>query len=123
VTDIPQVEFNVGTGSDLYPGGPSQPINFTISNPGTSSAYVNQVTITIPTETNGDAETQGGSDIPGCLASWFTISGSPSTVHQNILPGASLNWSGTASISMPADSIDNQDACEGASIGLTFTSD
>lgn len=123
LTNIPQIEFNVGNTVDLYPGGPNQPINFTISNPGSSSTYVTSVTIAIAQDGGGNIETTAGvpsSAVVGCLASWFTINGSPDAVGQSIGAGSSIDWVGTASISMPANAT-NQNVCEGKSVGLTFT--
>ncbi len=123
-TDIPQVEFNAGSSVSLYPGGPAQPINFTITNPGSTSTYVHTVTIAIAQDGSGNVESTpgvSGSAVSGCLASWFTVNGATDTVNRTIAAGQSLDWVGTASISMPADNVDNQNACEGATIGLTFT--
>lgn len=124
VTDIPQVEFNAGSSVSLFPGGPAQPINFTITNPGSTSTYVHTVTIAIAQNSNGNVESAPGvpsSAVSGCLASWFTVNNATDTVNRTIAAGQSLDWVGTASISMPPDNVDNQNACEGATIGLTFT--
>ena len=45
----------------------------------------------------------------------------PDPIGQNIGAGSSIDWAGTASISMPTDNTDNQNVCEGKSVGLTFT--
>ena len=64
--DIPAVEFNVvgGIAPGLYPGGPSQPIDFAITNPGSSSVYVGHVAIAVTSTSNE----------PNCLDSWYSIS-------------------------------------------------
>lgn len=118
--DIPAVEFNVVGGSTppLYPGD-TQPFGFAITNANSGSVYVNQVTIAL--ETYGtDAATQADADINGCLAAWFTINGSPVNVAQNI-PIGTTQFEGAASITMnnvPAI----QNACAGAIVGLSFSS-
>ena len=43
------------------------------------------------------------------------------TLGWTVPAGGTIDVIGHANISMPADSTDNQDACEGA-VGLTFTS-
>ena len=126
---VPAVEFDTTSVTDLYPGGPSVPINFSISNPGAASAEVQTVTIKIAYDSNGNIETTANDPstaVDGCSASWFQINGSyPSatlTLNQNLLPGTALSWVGAASISMPADSVDNQNACQGKNVGLLFSS-
>jgi hypothetical protein len=119
---VPAVEFDSSSASDLYPGGPSQPINFEITNPGTIPATVNSVTVTVKTDSgNGLAEDLNGNDIANCYASWFTISPSPDTTSSPIPAGGTVSWIGTESISMP-QSASNQDGCEGVNLGLNFAS-
>jgi hypothetical protein len=127
---IPAVEFDSGGFSDLYPAGPSQPINFSLTNPGKTTATVANVTIAVASDSavgpnQGDVEAIPGdpaSDIAGCLASWFTVTPSPVVVNQTLNPGQTIDWNGAASISMSNPAV-SQDACQGAAIGLTFTSD
>jgi hypothetical protein len=120
---VPAIEFDTNSMSGLYPGGPSQPINFSITNTGSTPATVSSVTVTVSTDNgNGLAEDQNGNDIGGCAASWFTISPSPDTTGATVPAGGTVDWIGTENISMPANASTNQDACEGKSLGLTFTS-
>ena len=122
--DIPAVEINVvgGTTPPLYPGD-TQEVDFAITNPNPGSVYVNTVTIAL--NNNGtDVLNQYSSDISGCLESWFNINGSyPSatvTLAQNI-PSGLTQFLGQAHIYMINEPVP-QDACEGATIGLNFTS-
>lgn len=124
--NIPMVEFTVGSGAALTPGT-SQPINFTISNPGSSAVQVQTVTIGIASDntvspaviesTPGDTTT----DVTGCLASWFTITNPTVTVGQSVPAGGTIDWVGTTSIHMSNPPV-NQDSCQGKSVGLTFSS-
>lgn len=127
--NIPAVQFNVTTAvlPDLYPGGPAQPINFTVNNLGSVNAYVGSIGIAVAYDpannfvesTPGDANT----DVVGCYAGWFGFNHVPVVVNGNIPPGPTdyLSTSTGASIYM-SESGTNQDACEGASVGLVFTS-
>ncbi len=47
---IPAVEFDTSGMGDLYPGGAAQPINFSITNPGTTPAAVTSVTVAVATD-------------------------------------------------------------------------
>lgn len=125
---VPAVEFDASSLAPnqepvLYPGG-TQPVNFTVTNPGSTSAQVQTVTIAVASDgtdvetTPGDASTA----VSGCLASWFTINGSPVAVNENVNPGGTIDVSGKASITMINEPVD-QSACENVDVGLTFASD
>lgn len=118
---IPAVELNVGIG-DLYPGGPALPISFSVYNPGTIPDALNAVTITVATDTNGLVEAVPGetwTDVAGCYAGWFTINPAPA-IDGSVAAGQTwVDAPSGASIVMPPSASD-QDACEGATIGLTF---
>lgn len=120
---VPAVEFDTSTMSNLYPGGPSQPINFSVTNPGSTSVQIIDVDVAVATDPSGYVETvpgDSGSGVTGCYASWFTVSPASVPVNQNLNPGSVIDWVGAASISMINEPY-SQDACEGVNIGLTFT--
>lgn len=114
--DIPAVEFNVvgGIVPVLYPGGPSQPIDFAITNPGSSSVYVNNVAITASSLHLGP---QNGS-LEDCTTAMYPIV--QPTINANIPTGTSFFSPSGASISMHDDG-NNQDNCQGATVNLGFT--
>ena len=90
----------------LYPGG-SQTVTFTGDNAGASDLRVGTISSVVST-----------SD-PACLASDFTIA---DVVSNTTIPhGASGFALGTGTLSM-ANSASNQDACKGATITLTLSS-
>ena len=122
---LPAVQFNTGGTGDLYPGT-SQPINFSVTNPGGGNEQVQNVTISVASS-GGDVETIAGdtnSVVSGCVASWFTINGSASatlTLNQNIPGGGTIDWVGAANISLTNEPFE-QDACQGITVGLNFSS-
>jgi hypothetical protein len=120
---IPAVEFDTSAMGDLYPGGPGQDIDFSVTNPSNIPVTLNKVTIAVATDSGLVEATAGypSTDIAGCYPSWFFVSPSPVTVGETIPARGTIDWLGGATISMPADSVDNQDACQGKTIGLTFT--
>ncbi len=119
--DIPAVEFiDTANGlAGLYPGGPAQTIDFSVYNPGLTTESLSQVTITVASDTNGFVESTPGdtsTDVAGCYASWFSTT--PQTwSNGSIASGATVYGSGT--VSMPTSG-DDQDACQGATLGLVF---
>ncbi len=119
---VPAVEFDMSAMSDLYPGGPPQPINFSVTNPGSIPVPLTTVTVGIATDANGLVEATPGypsTDDAGCYASWFTINQAPD-INGSVAAGQTWVDSPSGdSIVMPS-SLSDQDACEGATIGLTF---
>jgi hypothetical protein len=122
--NIPAVQFNTsGAGlGDLFPGGASDTLNLNIANTGTSPAFV--TTLSVAVASNGtDIESTPGdvsTVVPGCLASWFQVNNSPTGIGVTIPPGSSIN-NNQISVQLN-ESGTNQDACEGANVGLIFTS-
>jgi hypothetical protein len=127
--NIPAVQFNVTNPLSplLYPGGAAQPINFTVDNLGSVNAYVGSIGISVAYDpANGYVESTPGdtnTDVVGCEVGWFGFNDVPVVINANIPPGDTdyLSTSTGASIFMK-ESGTNQDACEGAALGLVFTS-
>ena len=125
--NIPAVQFNEsGSGmADLYPGGTPQPINFSVTNPGAIPVHVGSVHISVASDTIGDVESTPGEPdtaVTGCSASWFSFNAVPVGINGNVAPATTDYWSvNTGATIQMNDNGTNQDACEGASIGLVFT--
>jgi hypothetical protein len=113
--DIPAVEFDVvgGQVAGLYPGGPAQPVDYAITNPGSSSVFVSQVVSSV-----------SGTSNVGCLTSWFTFdSGHTATSTETsigtIAPGTTVFSPSGSSIQMENPNT-SQDACENQTVSLAF---
>jgi hypothetical protein len=111
-----------GSFTALYPGATNnnEYLPFTITNNGKGFQNLQNVAVSMPTESNGDAETAGGADIPGCQASWFTAvldSGNP-VVPDDIAAGGT--YLGKVDLTMQ-DSGTNQNACQAAAPAVTVT--
>ena len=128
--DIPAVEVNVVGGSDpgLYPGGPAQPLEFAITNSGTNPVQVQSVTASVDS-LSGNVVTPTNLEVTGCSASWYQINNSPQALGVSagdIQPGTTIftTTSPTASdMSIQMLNVNSsQDPCEGADVGLTFSS-
>jgi hypothetical protein len=118
---IPAVQFTTaGTMSDLVPGG-SQPVSFSVYNPGADTGTLNNVSIAVASDpANGYVESIPGdtsTDVSGCYASWF--SGTGEAFGESIASGATITGTGSISMSNPPQ---DQDSCQGATLGLVFTS-
>ncbi len=116
--DIPAVEFNVVGGSLplLYPGGPSEPIDYAITNPGSTSVHVGQVTTTVSGLSNTGSI--GGDE--ACATSMYPIVNGPA-INANVAPGVTVFSPSGTTIKMTDDGF-NQDNCEGAVLALSFSS-
>ena len=115
--DIPAVEVNVvgGVVTGLSPGGPSQPVDFAITNSGSSNVHLNQVYTTATSVTTGNIV---GDE--GCATNMFEIDGSPVNGIGNVPPGTTLYAPSGTTIKMLDDG-NNQDNCEGAVVTLGFS--
>jgi len=108
----------------LFPGNGPQTFVIHVTNNTGQDAYVGTVYLSVATYGDtGDAATADGQDIPGCSASWFTVT--PSYDIDHVVPAdGSIDTSGdeapAPSIEMPAANVD-QDACQAASVGIAFT--
>jgi hypothetical protein len=105
-----------GTVSGLVPGGPAQTINYRVTNSGSGSEYVNQVTVSVASISN--AGTATGTGIDACTPSLFQITQGPA-IATDLASGA--NATGTATITFPDDH-NNQNNCENATLNLSFSS-
>ncbi len=117
--DIPAVEFNVvgGTTPPLYPGGPSEPIDFAITNPGSSSVHVNTVVTTV----SGLTGAGSNGSIEACATTMYPLTNATDTINANVPPGTSVYDPSGTSIKMTDDG-NNQDNCENATVTLSFAS-
>lgn len=115
-----------GPSTPLTPWNGSQPFDVSIHNNSLIDAGVGTISMSVSHyQTTGDASTSAGQDIVGCSASWFTVSPTLVVDHA-VAAGATVTAQGLGlvlpTVSMtPSGSL--QDACQGASIGITFTTD
>lgn len=111
-----QVDFSVisqtATGGPLTPGGPSETVPFTVTNPGTGIQKLSNVTVTVATST-GAAWTA----VTGCSAADFTVSAA-TIPYGNMTSGQVV--SGTVTVTMNNLS-SNQDGCKGVTVPLYFS--
>jgi hypothetical protein len=100
-----EIQLSGSAPDNLYPDGPARDVSITIANPGSGSQYVDAVHLA-----SVDAPT-------GCDASAFSMPDVP--VSADLAAGASTVRHGSLSM---ADNGLNQDACQGGSLVLHFTS-
>ncbi len=111
-----------GSLTALYPGAAddSELVPFTVTSEWSGNRAVRSITASLRVEPNGDAETTGGADLPGCLASWFTISFADGDrpVPAALAPGAS--YTGEFELKM-RDSGTTQNQCADTNPAVTVT--
>lgn len=102
------ITTGTATGAPLTPGGPTQTVPFTVTNPGTGSQNLAAVNVTVAGP--------GGTDwnAVGCSALDYTVGTAAFTPGQ-IAAGASI--SGTVTITMN-NLATNQDACKDLTVPL-----
>lgn len=97
------------TGGPLSPGGPSETVAFTVTNPSTGSQNLTSVVVSVA-NTTGTAWTA----VTGCSALDYTV-GTPVITYAQIASGAVAN--GTVTITMN-NLPSNQDACKLVTVPL-----
>jgi hypothetical protein len=108
---------NGNASGSMYPGQGTSTITYTITNLGSGNQALQSgnLNVSVFSEPNtGDVESNG-SDVAGCLATWFIpVVGTPTTPYgTSIAPNATESVNVTVTMSDPAGV--NQDACEGVS--------
>ena len=120
-----QVTQASSTGT-IYPGSGSSVITFNVKNTGNGDQQYSTATVAVNSSTQsgyvGDI-TQSATPVSGCLASWFsasdTATGDDPDLGTNIAAGGTVQV--MVQVSMPSDSTDNQDDCEGTTPDVTLT--
>ena len=91
-------------GTDLYPGGGDETVDVHVENPGSGQQFVNDVSGVVQ-------------DNAGCLGSWFEVD--TIDLNANIAPGATVDTSTAVRMN---DSGGDQDACQNATLTISWTS-
>ena len=99
------------TTGTIYPGSGNSVITFNVKNTGTGDQQYSTATTAVNADGSGNI-TQSGVGVSGCKASWFSpsITSDPG-INTNVAGGASVKVQVT--VTMPTDSADNQNACQG----------
>jgi hypothetical protein len=109
---------DLSTPSNLAPGVTAGAVTFTVTNSGTSSAHVNQVTISLVSISG--AGTDAGK--PACTTADYTLSNPVQTVNQTIAPSGHFDASASTATLGFNSTAANQDNCQGATVNLAYAS-
>jgi len=96
--------------SGLYPGGAAKTVTLNVFNNNAGDEYVGTISGSVEDITTGPNA--------GCMGSWFSVA--PVTYNTTVLAGATTHP--TTTISMPSDTVDNQNACQGAALTIDWSS-
>jgi len=112
-----------GPSTALVPGGGGQPFDVTVQNTSADAEHLGTISMWVMLfGDSGDAADSAGNDIPGCSASWFTVTGSV-LVDDTVAAGSTVSLSDLAivppTITM-TETGTNQNACQGAQVGIGF---
>ncbi len=103
----------VGTITGLVPGGAAQAVDFTVTNPKSTSQYVTSVTYSI-----ASIQTSPGVAAVGCSAADFTLV-QPNAIGADLPAGVSTFSPSGGTLAM-IDSATNQNGCKNVTVNLTF---
>jgi hypothetical protein len=101
----------VGSVTNLRPGGAAQDVDVTVTNGSDASVHVSSVSVSLAGTT-----WQGT-----CSASDYSITGSPATVSEDIAAGATSGTITTGIAIAFNNTGSNQDDCKGQALVLSFT--
>lgn len=97
------------TGGPLYPGSGTENLSYTIKNPSAGTQNLSTTSASVAS-LNGDI-THGGTELVGCKSSWFSATNN-APAYGPLAGGASAT--GSVDVTMPNNTTDNQDKCQGA---------
>ena len=100
----------------MYPGDSAQTITGNFDNPNSGPVYVNTVSVSIASVTKA-----GGAPAGTCDASDFTLANTTMNVGAEVSPGSGVGSFTGATIKFNNKPTTNQDACKGATVGLSYT--
>ncbi len=109
------VSVNDATGGPLLPGSGSESLAYTITNGSSGTQNLSATAVAVHADTNGYI-TDHGTSVTGCKASWFSASDNPPT-YGPLAGGAHVN--GSVTLTMPDNTTDNQDSCQGTHPDVT----
>jgi hypothetical protein len=121
---VVSVDGGDSTTGPIYPGSGYDEIVFYVQNDGDGDEQFSDVTATLESDADtGNIEegpTASPSAVPSCSASWFDVTvDSDPRINTDIGSGNRVKvW---VKVTMPSDSSDDQDACEGASPNVTLS--
>lgn len=114
--DQPVAVNQVSVISNLRPGGAAQELSGTFDNPNDEPVYIASVTATL------DSVTDGVNPVVGCTTADYTLADEVMTVGTEIPAGEDVGtWNG-ATVSFNNTGA-NQDACQGATLVITYTAE
>jgi hypothetical protein len=111
------IEGDTPVGDPVSPGGPSQDIPFTVTNPGDAAQQLTLVTVRVA-NAGGTTWTAAEAGLPDCTAGDYTVTVTDNPGPVEVAGGDSVT--GTATITMN-NLTTNQDACQGVDVPLYFS--
>jgi hypothetical protein len=105
----------VGSVSNLLPGGPSEPVEYSVTNTSAGHQYVGPVTVSISSVTGPNIT--GGTP---CDSSDFTLV-QPTDTPGDLAPGATYTSSPSGASIQMINKPSSQDGCKNATVHLSFS--
>jgi hypothetical protein len=116
-SNAPITVVQTSTITNLRPGGAAQTLSGNFTNPNDSPTYVTSVTVSIASVTKA-----GGAPAGTCDATDYTLTGATMNVNAQIPIGTAQGaWTG-ATVAFNNKGAANQDACKGATVNFSYTS-
>jgi hypothetical protein len=110
------VNPNAATGTSLLPGSGTQTITYTVTNASQGNQKLSGTTAQVASSSGN--VTSGGTAVPGCLASWFTVNNT-SPAATDLAGGASTT--GSLTVTMQDTPTINQNVCQTVTPDITIS--
>ena len=104
------------TGGPMFPGSGTSNIAYTIKNPGSDSRHLGSTSAAVAS-LNNDI-TSNGTEVTGCLASWFAATMHTDPAPADVAGGATVD--GSVDVTMTDTGV-SQDACQGKTPDITIS--
>jgi hypothetical protein len=113
------VSVNSDTSGALVPDGTSsETLGYTVTNNASFAQAIGSTTVKVHDDGSGNI-TDGGKSVSGCLSTWFSATDAGASAAPATLAANGGKATGTVTVTMPANSTDNQDPCQGAHPDIT----
>ena len=108
----------LGSVTNLVPGGPAQAVDYRVSNPASYNQYLTSVSFVVDPSWSADADGPGGN--APCTAADFALV--QSAAHNSDLTPGDHDYSPSGATIAMINSASNQDNCKSVTVPLLFTS-
>ena len=120
------VTVGAPTGPALVPGGAGQTLSLQVQNPTSKTEQLSAITAAMATDASGNVldTSNANAPVPGCLASWFTVTVNNAALPVPVYPVPNNGYDNSGTLNVTVSELNpavNQNVCEGTSPEVLVT--